>query len=339
MSLTQIFDQAIERKASDIHLATGEVPTVRIAGELVRLDLPPMDVSAMVGLLEGSIPPDGRSRIDVGLPVEWTVVHRELAFVGVAFRCGSEGMAITFRVLPGEIPDLDVIAEGAKTFFENLADAKKGLVLISGPTGSGKWTTACSLVNRINSKRAARIFVVEMHPSYRFTSLKGLVTQLHIGQDLDSYTRALEIALQADLDVLAIDDIPTVETLRGLLILAETGHLVIANIHSDGVTDAVQRLLSHAGNDHDSLQKSLAKNVIAVTGQLLFSRSSGKGRVPAYEWLQFTPAVQSALTTGDTRLGDLQNAESESRSWNQALDSLVEDGQITGPTADSARVR
>ena len=324
MNLLTLFDQAKELKASDIHLATGEIPCVRVAGELVRLDMDPLDREAFTALLEPMLTADLRARVESGLPVEHQILHSDLSFAGIAFRVGNTGLAATFRLLRGIIPALDRIGDLAMPLLEKIAGTPKGFVLISGPTGSGKWTTACSIVDTINQNRPARIFVVENSTNYRFESKRGLVTQFNVGQDCDSCVRALEIAQQADPDVLAVDDIPTVEALRQLMILAETGHLVIACLHANSVVDAVKRLFESAEGTGEALRTALAENLVAVTCQRLLKRADGSGRVPVYQWVTATQAVREALLAGDLgRLEELQGSDPGCRTLDQALEILL----------------
>ncbi|RYG47183.1 hypothetical protein EON79_08045 [bacterium] len=322
MKLTELFDLATSRQASDIHLATGETPRLRIGGTLVSLEvlIDPIDI------LETVLTPEASARLSAGLPVEKTILHGSTAFVAIVFRVGEEGLSATFRLLANAIPPLDAIGEDALPLFRRLMETPKGLVLIVGTTGSGKWTTACSLTDAINAESAKRILVVEGHPNYRFASKKGMVTQLHVGQDCDSYLRALEIAAQADLDVIALDDIPTLDTLRQALVLADTGHLVVANLHASTVAEAVDRLLESAGPDAPALRRSLADRLVAVTAQRLLPRTEGRGRVPVYEWIVATPAIKAALIEGD--LSEAQASDPECRTYEAALDALIGAGKV-----------
>jgi len=331
LNLTNLFDEAIRQKASDIHLATGETPRLRVAGDLVPFG-EPLDLRTV---LEPFLTPEAGARLAAGLPFEKTLVHGDLAFVGIAFRVGDSGLAATFRLLPEKVPALDQIAEGAQEFFRGIVETVRGLVLITGPTGSGKWTTVCSVADTINAERADRIFIVGSHPSYRFASKKGMVTELHVGHDCDSYSRALDIAHQADLDVVALDDIPTLETLREALTLASTGHLVIANLHAKTAVEAIERLIESAGPEGDALRRSLAENLIAVTAQRLLPGRE-KGRAPAYEWIKNSPAIRTALL-GNGDLTAAQAEDGESRTLTAALDALVASGRITEETADLNR--
>ena len=322
MTLETLFDEAARRRASDIHLVSGEAPRLRIDGELVPLE----GVADLPRLLEPLLTPEALARLGAGMPVERTLEHGDLAFVTIVFRVGERGLGVTFRMLSKGIPPLDTIGEDALPLFRRLMDAPRGLILIVGRTGSGKWTTACALVDAINAERAARIFVVEGHPALRFESRKGLVTQFHVGQDCDSYARALEIAYQADLDVVALDDIPTYETLRQALILADNGHLVVANMNAETAVQAVERLLESAGDETPALRRALAESLLAVTGQRLLPGLEGRGRVPLYEWIVNTPTIKAALLDGD--LTTAQAEDPECRTQAAALEALVAAGKV-----------
>ena len=322
MTLTDLFEEAARREASDLHLASGESPRLRIEGGLVALEGP----ADLPSLLEPFLTPEGAARLGAGLPFERTLVHGDLAFVGIAFRTGDAGLAATFRRLPKAIPPLDVVGEGALPLFRRLATAAKGLVLVAGATGSGKWTTACALTETINAEAAKRIFVVVRHPNYRFESKRSLVTQLHVGEDCESYERALDIAPQADVDVVLLDDLPTLETLRAALALAETGTLVVANLNVRTAVEAVERLIESASDEASALQRSLAENLVAVTAQRLLLGLEGKGRVPAYEWIVNTPTTREALLNGD--LARAQRDDPECQTSEAALDALVAAGKV-----------
>jgi len=334
MNLTTLFDEAVAQKASDIHLVTGETPCLRVSGKLTRLDLPPVDREAFVELFASVLNADAWLRVESGFPVERQVIHGELNFSLIVFRASVGGLTATFRIIPAGVPKLELIGDGAMDFMNRLVETRRGLILIAGPTGSGKCTTACSIVDEINATRPDRIYVVERGPNYRFQSKQGLVTQLQVGQDFDTYESALEAVLRADLDVIVTDDIPTAEALRHMLILAETGHLVIANIHADSVPDVLRRLFLAAGKDSMALHRALAQNLVAITVQRLLPKASGTGRIAAYEWLYCTPSIRQALLHGDlSRLETLQGTDPECRTLNDALDLLVQEEKITEEAA------
>ena len=327
MKLLHLFDEASARKASDIHLATGERPRIRVDGALVALEEPALDRDTMSEILRSFLSADAIIRLEKGHAVEKSVAHNGLTFTAIAFRAGDDNAVVTFRILVKAVPSLAQIGDGALSFWQKVIDLPRGLVLVCGPVASGKWTTVCSLIEEINATKPARLFVIERHPSYQFESKTGLVTQLHVGEDCGCFATALQTIHQADLDVVALDDLPKAETLRQALILAETGHLVIANLHAETVQGALQKLIDAAGSEAAALRRALARCLAAVTVQRLISRTDRPGRVAAYEWIVSTPNVQQAILAGSLdRLGELQKTEPESRSIHQALDDLVQSG-------------
>ncbi len=322
MTLETLFDEAARRRASDIHLASGEPPRLRIDGVLVPLE----GVPDLPRLLEPLLTPEALARLGAGMPVERTLEHGDLAFVVIVFRIGERGLAATFRILPKGVPSLDAIAEDALPLFRRIMDAPRGLILIVGRTGSGKWTTACALVDAINAEKAARIFVVEGHPALRFENKRSLVTQFHVGQDREGHARALAIARQADVDVVALDDVPTDEALRQALALVDTGCLVVANLNAETAAQAVEGLLESAGDEAPALRRALAESLLAVTAQRLLPGLEGRGRVPLYEWIVNTPTMKQALLDGD--LAQAQAEDPECRTRDAALEALVAAGKV-----------
>jgi twitching motility protein PilT len=256
----------------------------------------------------------------------------------IAFRAAESGFVATFRILIAEVPGLDKIGEGAMPLMEKIIDAHCGLVLIAGPMGSGKVTTASSIIETINATKVARIFAVSGSPFFTFRSKLSMVTQLYVGQDFESYESALEALGHADPDIIAVDDIPNGEALRQTVMLADKGHLVIANLHADSVTDVLRRLFDAARADAFALRRALSQSLYVITVQRLFARASGTGRVPAYEWCFATPAVKNAILHGDLdRVAHLQSSEPESRSLEATLSELVAEGKITEEAAGSYR--
>lgn len=337
MSLYQIFQEALEQRASDIHFTDGSPICLRIEGRLVPVTDANWDRAALEDLLEPMLTSSGLMRIEAGLPFERTLVHNDHAFVGIVYRCGIDGIGGTFRILPSEVPALSTVAEGAEPMFERVVAMVRGLVLMFGPNESGKTTSLMAGLEAINESRAARIFVVAAHPCFTMPGKLSMVTMLHVGHDCDSYERALSLAEMSDLDIVALDDIPNPEVLRQMLFLSETGHLVVANLHADSVVDGIQRLLGAIGQDAD-LRRSLARNLTLTTSQRLLRRCDRKGRVAAYEWLDSSVSVREAILAGDiARLSELQASDQNSRSLDSALDDLLERKVVSEEAASALR--
>jgi len=339
MNLITLFEEAVSRKASDIHLATGEIPCLRIAGDLTRLDGKPLGAAEFQSLMEAALSAELGARLRSGISVERTISHGDHNFSLTAFRASDDGFVATFRILQSEVPALDQIGEGGEQLVEKLLQVKRGLVLITGPTGSGKTTALCSILEKLNETRPARIFMVERGgPYFSFRSKQGLVTQLHVGQDFETYEHALEVVHHVDPDVVATDDIPTAEALRQVMVLAETGHLVLANLHAESVTDALRKLFDAASGEAIALRRSLSQHLVAISVQRLLHRADRPGRVAAYEWISATPAITNAILHGDMdRVAHLQGSDPECRTLQTALADLVARGLITKESASEVR--
>ncbi len=323
MNLEHLFDLAVEQKASDLHLMDGEIPRLRIAGSLLPIEAERANVDQLLG---PHLSADIMARIKAGKPHPKTLVRGDLAFHGICYRAGDGGISATFRIIAKAVPSLDRVGEGAQELFEKVVNLPRGLVLVVGPTGSGKTTTIFSLVERMNERLAARIFVIS-EPAFIFESKKSLVTHLYVGQDCENYERGLDMVMKADLDVVALDDIPNLETLRQIMNLVSTGHVVIANLHATSAAEGIDRLIESAGFEGQALRRALAENLFVATAQRLLPGIE-KGRAPAYEWIYNSDTVRAAILGG----GDLvaaQLADPESRTLTQALDALVAGGRVT----------
>jgi len=328
MKLIELFDIAIEKKASDIHLTTGQAPRFRIDGRLERTgDLAP-GREALREILEPFLEHRDRGRLEEGLPVEGIMERGGIAFVGLAFRHGEGELTTTFRLLSGGIPSLEKVGGSEQSVFEEALKSSRGLILVTGPSMSGKWTTGCSMIEEINRTQASRIFVVESHPNYRWEGKESMVTPIHVGQDCDSYEQALSNVFQSDLDVIGLDDIPSASVLREVLSLAETGHLVIANLHADSVTDALRRLCCGLGLDGPEIRQRLAKGFVLITSQRLF-RKVGSGRTAAYEYLLPSTGAREAVARGELdEIDRLISDGVEAQSLRRSVERLVEAGTI-----------
>lgn len=293
--LTKLFDTAVAANASDIHLVPGEQPALRIQGNLSRLtETPPLTVESLEELLLPLFSATIQASLRNGtLPTAETIVsHDKFSFVTYVYRSGGN-LTSTIRILLSAVPEMEKVGGDSVSFFLEIAKQSSGLILISGPAGSGKVTTAFALLNEIVQNQPRRIYIIEESPAFRLSPGQGLVSSLMIGQDVPDYETATRLLYRgADPDVIYLGDMPTIETARQSLTLARTGHLVIANVTADSAAEAVVTLCRAAP---DSFPELLAKYLIAVTNQRLFPGPNGKGRIPAYEILKNTPAIVQLL--------------------------------------------
>ena len=329
MEINTLFRLAVDRKASDLHLMGGEVPRIRVSGSLVELDTPAITTVELREMLKQTAPKDFEAKLDHAKAVEWTSIQENLTFSGIAHRSQGDGLAVTFRIFSNEVPSLEKLGTGLEPVSERILSARRGLAIFAGETGSGKWTIVSSLIAAFNEAHTSRIFVVVSSANYVYKKGRGLVTQLFVGQDCETYGDALNIAHASDLDVIAIDDVPNQEVLRQALLLAEVGHLVIVNLHASDPVSAIENLVEGAGMEATSLLRSLAKNLIVVASQRLVQRIDAPGRVALFQWIANGPSIQDALVAGNfEKLKTLQTEDPDCRDEQQSWQYLIEGGYV-----------
>jgi twitching motility protein PilT len=297
MELSSLLAQMTERNASDLHLAVGVSPVFRVAGALVAAPAPSLTPEDLDALLQTALPEDTLAGARQGRDFSATLRHD-----GGTFRCQvfreRGNLAAALRVILDRIPTLDELH--LPSVFETLTQCRRGLILLAGPTGSGKSTTLLSLVDHINRTRAERIHTVEDPMLYVLPSRLSLVTQRVVGEDVESYARGLLSVMDADPDVVLIGELRTPETARLALEMADTGHLVFSQMTAETVADALARLLELLGEPTEQARRLLARTTQAVIAQNLLRREDGPGRIAVNEILIATPRVRQMIADGQT---------------------------------------
>jgi twitching motility protein PilT len=292
LSLKNYFKEAVTKDASDLHLVAGEKPMIRCEGELVEIDnkaLPSKELeTAIFALLT-------KAQKDTYL------AHKELDFgyeaEGVRFRINlhsqEEKIGLAARLIPAQIPTPeDLNFEEALLDVPNMLD---GLVLVTGPTGSGKSTTIASLVQEINKKRKAHVVTIEDPIEFVFTNEQSLVEQREVGTDTESFEVALKYILRQDPNVIVVGEMRDPETIATALTAAETGHLVISTLHTSSASEAIERIVDvFDGSKQKQVLIQLSAVLRMVVAQQLVPSKDG-GRVPAREILINTPAVANLI--------------------------------------------
>lgn len=311
MELDSLLAQMIERKASDLHLVPGVPPIFRINGDLVPDSPPNLTEDDVSALLHSGLPKDNLASARLGQPFSATLRHAGQAFRCQVFRdCGA--LAAAVRIAPERIPTLEEMH--LPPIFEKLTHCRRGLILVAGPTGSGKTTTVVSMLDHINQTRSERIYTLEDPLNYVFSSKLSLVTQQIVGEDVDGYERGLMSLKDADPDVIFIGELRTPEVVRLALELAETGHLIFSQMTADTAGDAVNRLLALLDGPPGAAQSLLTRTVQAVIAQRLLVRDDRAGRVAANEILIFTQRVRQMILDGQTAPDLLELAMTASHS-------------------------
>jgi twitching motility protein PilT len=332
-AIAALLGQAVARGASDVHLRAGDPPVLRIDGRLQALATQPaVDLDALVAWLQ----PDPRVTLDRGRSVD---VSLELEGMG-RFRLNlyrtSGRLAAAIRV-----PSRDAPALGELNFPVPLADlvaAPHGLVIVCGPTGSGKSATLAALAREVVRRRAALIITLEDPIEYRIAcDGGGLVRQRQIGSDVSDFPTALRDALREDPDVLLIGEMRDPETISLALTAAETGHLVLASLHSSTTTSAIERIVdAYAPERQQQIRVQIADSLRAVIAQRLLPRTRGPGRLPAVEILRNNHGVASLIREGKTAqlTTVLQSSRKEGMlQLERCLADLVRAGLVTREAA------
>ena len=330
-ALTALLARAAEARASDVHLMDAESPSLRVDGRLRPLDDEPhVDLSALLGDLLGD---EARARIDRG---ESADLAFEIDGVG-RFRLNAyrsaRGMAAAVRLLARSAPTLGALHLPVP--LEELLDVPHGLVIVCGPTGSGKTTTLAALAQEVLRKRSVMLLTLEDPIEYVLAprAAGSLVRQRQIGRDVRDFPTGLRDALREDPDVLLIGEMRDPATISLALTAAETGHLVLTSLHSRGTASAVERIVdAYPPERQQQIRVQLADALRAVVAQRLVPRARGGGRTPALEVLRVTHSVASVIRDGKTAqiASALQSGRREGMiALERCLADLVQTAQIT----------
>jgi twitching motility protein PilT len=292
-----------ERRGSDLLLTAGSAPLLRIDGELVPLDEAPLTPADTSAILETLIDDAMLQQFATNMEIDFSFGQPGLSrFRANAFRQRG-AVAIALRVIPFVIPtfaDLDLPA-----VFEKLVALPQGLVLVTGPTGSGKSTTLASMLDRINEQRACHIVTIEDPIEYLHHHKRSAVDQREVGVDTVSFARAVRAALREDPDVVLVGEMRDTETIASTLTVAETGHLVLASLHTNDAAQSIDRIVDVFGGEQQAqIRVQLADSLQAVVSQRLIPKIGG-GRVAAFEILVATHAVRNVIREG--RSSQLRN--------------------------------
>jgi twitching motility protein PilT len=328
----------IEREASELYLYVGSPPVMRIHGELQRLDGPTLTPVTAKQTLYDLLTPAQRAALERDWQLDYAYSVPGVSRFRVSISLHRGTVATLFRTIPRRIPTVDEL--GLPPGVRDLCLAPAGLLVVSGPAGSGKTTTLAAMIDHINEHRECTILTVEDPIEYLHRHKRALIGQQEIGMDAKSFGDALRQILRQHPDVVLIGTLLNDAALTAGIILAETGHLALTSVRASRTIEALKRLLDFYPPDRqEQIAQQLAVTLSGVVGQVLLPRKDGAGRVAAFEILRPTPEVQAALRTRDwERLAALMADAPHSglRSLPQSLADLVAASVID---ADVARQR
>lgn len=324
MDLLSVIRMAAERGASDLHLVVGDKPQIRLDGVMCPLeDIPPLTQEYLEDSL-GQITSE-QEQIDFKN-------HHELDFgysiPGLGRVRGNAArqrgtLSFVFRMLPSTVPDIDEL--GLPKVCKELVMKRRGFLVVSGPTGSGKSTTLTAMINYLNAREHRRIVTIEDPVEYMYTNINCIITQRELGSDTTSFSEALRHVLRQDPDIILVGEMRDAETALAALTIAETGHLVMTTGHAPSAPQAVERIIDLFPSDERStVQSRLASLLIGILCQTLIPRADGKGRIAAVEVMLANPAVRNTIREG--KIHQLPNVMlTHSQSGMISLDRLLID--------------
>ena len=299
LEMDQLLQMAVDYGASDLHLAVGAPPILRIHGDLQQLDLDVLVPEETERLVKSITSPENQQQIQEhgGADFGFAFGTQARFRVSVFKTKGHYGMVL--RQIPNTLMPLDKI--GLPSQITELLFRPRGLVLVTGPTGSGKTTTLASMLNFINEKRACHIITIEDPIEYYHTHKKSIVTQRELGADVPSFSEALRRALRQDPDVILVGEMRDLETMQAAITAAETGHLVFATLHTTGAASTVDRIVDAFPTDQqEQVRMQLSVGLVAVISQVLMPRADKPGRVAGFEIMVSTPGIAAMIRDGNT---------------------------------------
>lgn len=332
MKLDKIFRTALEYKASDIYITTGSKPILRIHGDLVPIqEHTELSSDAAQEYLFDVMTEVQRERFLKTKDLDFSVEVPGVARFRVNTFFQRKGMAGVFRLIPSKVQNMDEL--GLPPPLRKVLDFPNGLVLITGPTGSGKSTTLAAIIDEINTRYAEHIITVEDPIEFVHENKKSTVDQREIGTHTESFQASLRASLREDPDVILVGEMRDLETIALAITAAETGHLVLATLHTSGVKDTIDRMIDvFPTSQQNQIRTQLAETLRAVVWQMLLKRSDGNGRVAGFEILFSNTAVANMIRKAKTyQLSSVleTGAHEGMQTMKQAVMDLLEKGLIT----------
>lgn len=339
MDITQLLAFGVKNKASDLHLSAGLPPMIRIDGDIRRLNMPAMNHKQVHSMIYDIMNDKQRQAYEEFFETDFSFEVKELARFRVNAFNHDRGAGAVFRTIPSEVLTLEQLS--APKVFEKISGLPRGLVLVTGPTGSGKSTTLAAMIDHKNKNEYGHILTIEDPIEFVHESQKCLVNQREVHRDTLGFDEALRSALREDPDTILVGEMRDLETIRLALTAAETGHLVFGTLHTTSAAKTVDRIVDVFPAEEKSMVRTmLSESVRAVISQTLLKKPGG-GRVAAHEIMMGTPAIRALIRENKVAqmYSAIQTGQKDGmQTLDQCLKELLSRSQITRDQAKKSAV-
>ncbi|KMT65856.1 type IV pilus twitching motility protein PilT [Catenovulum maritimum] len=339
MDITELLAFSVDHKASDLHLSAGVPPMIRVDGDVRKVNIPALDHKQVHQLIYDIMNDKQRKDYEENWEADFSFEVPDLARFRVNAFVQNRGAAAVFRTIPSEVLSLEDI--NAPSIFRELSEKPRGLVLVTGPTGSGKSTTLAAMVDYINANKHHHILTIEDPIEFVHQNKMSLINQREVHRDTKSFNNSLRSALREDPDVILVGEMRDLETIRLAMTAAETGHLVFGTLHTTSAPKTIDRIVDvFPAAEKPMVRSMLSESLQAVISQTLLKKSGG-GRVAAHEIMVGTPAIRNLIR--EDKIAQMYSAiqtgmQHGMQTMDQCLLDLVSRGLVTRQVAQSKAV-
>ena len=328
IDVKEMLAKAIEHGASDVHINVSMPPIMRINTELITMDMPVLDNEDIKHMLLDMIGPEKYEKFDSNRDIDFSTMIDDGSRFRVNAHYQRNSIAISFRVVSNEIPAIQDLH--LPDIVQELTDLPRGLVVVTGHTGSGKSTTLASMIDAINQKHRKRVITLEDPVEYAFENRECMIEQREIGSDCLDFASGLKHVLRQDPDIILVGEMRDLETTSSTITAAETGHLVLSTLHTVNASQTVERIIDiYPANQQNQIRAMLSNTLQAVISQTLFKRIDQPGMVPCVEMLLCTSAVRNCIR--ENRIYEIPNIIETSRKVGmQTMDFSIADMYFQG---------